>query len=84
MCHALCECAQFEINGIQADYNDFGVKCDTEPSNEPYYGCGNMQFFPRLSTQELLDKYKITVDEYKEIAEKLAEMLSFGCCGRCV
>lgn len=78
----LCALAEFEINGIKASYEDFGDKYDTQPSLADDYCCGNMQFIPKLATQEILDKYKINVDEYNQICEKL-NCLSFGSCGWC-
>lgn len=78
----LCALAEFEINGIKASYEDFGDKYDTQPSLANGYCCGNMQFIPKLATQEILDKYKINVDEYNQICEKL-NCLSFGSCGWC-
>lgn len=79
---ALCETAVFEINGIKADYGDFGDKYDTDPENAYEYCCGNMQFIPQPATQEILDKYKITLEEYNEIC-KMLDALSFGECGWC-
>ena len=81
---ALCSCAEFKINGIHADYEDFGDKYDDDRENAQEYGCGNMHFHPKRSTPEILDKYKITVDEYNQIADELEDKLSFGCCGWCV
>ena len=79
-----CETSTFKINNIPADYNDFGSKYDHDTEEAEPYGCGNMQFDPVPPTQKVLDKYNISVDEYYEIAYKLAEGLSFGCCGWCV
>ena len=80
----LCSTSTFKINNINANYNDFGYKYDHCPESAEPYGCGNMQFDSIPPTQEVLDKYHISVDEYNEIADKLAEELSFGCCGWCV
>jgi len=80
---ALCSTGEFEINGIDADIDDFGEKCDRSPETAEDYSCGDMQFTPKLATQEVLDKYKINLTEYNEIANKLEEGLSFGCCGWC-
>ena len=79
----LCSLEVFEINDIKADYNDFGTKEDVDSYNAPDYGCGNMQFTPKLATQKVLDKYQITVDDYNKICEEL-DCLSFGYCGWCV
>ncbi len=78
----LCSLIRFEINGIEARYEDFGDKYDTDTENAPYYGCGNMQFVPKLATQEILDKYGITVSEYNVICKEL-DCLSFGECSWC-
>ena len=78
-----CELKVFEINDIKADYMDFGTKEDTDTYNAPDYGCGNMQFTPKPVTQKVLDKYQITVDDYKKICEEL-DCLSFGRCYWCV
>lgn len=80
---ALCALQVFTIKGIEADYDDFGDKGDQSPDTAEDYACGDMQFIPKRPTQEVLDKYKITVDEYNEIANELASKLSFGRCGWC-
>ena len=82
--YALCELSTFEINGIEADYNDFGDKDDVSPETAEEYGCGNMKFTPKLATDEILNKYKISVDEYNTITLILIDKLSFGSCGCCV
>jgi hypothetical protein len=81
---AFCELEEFEINGISADYEDFGKKYDADKDAAEPYGCGDMSFFPKSVEIYVLDKYKITKDEYKEICKKLEEALSFGSCGWCV
>ena len=81
---ALCYCSKFIINDIFASEDDFGDKYDNDPNNAEPYGCGDMRFFPKLPTQEALDKYKITVDEYQTIVKELESGLSFGKCGWCV
>ena len=78
----LCELESFKINGISANYNDFGKKYDLHPEFAEPYCCYNMKFVPKLPTQEILDKYKINVDEYRQICEKL-DCLSFGECNWC-
>ena len=78
----LCELEVFEINDIEADYNDFGTKGDVDSYNAPDYGWSDMQFTPKLAAQKVLDKYQITVDDYNKICEEL-DCLSFGCCGWC-
>lgn len=80
---ALCSLRVFKINDIEADYNDFGEKEDINPTAAEPYGCGDMEFLPKAATQEVLDKYNITTDEYNEICKRL-DCLSFGNCGWCV
>jgi len=80
----LCSTAKFIINDINADSDDFGEKYDHDEENAEDYACGDMKFDSKPATQKTLDKYKITVDEYREVCEKLEDGLSFGCCGWCV
>jgi hypothetical protein len=79
----LCKTEKFTINGIEADSKNFGNKRDISSKEVEYYCCGDMQFMPKLATQEVLDKYKISLDEYNKIANQLSESLSFGSCGLC-
>lgn len=80
---ALCELEVFTINGIKADYDDFGDKRDVSRYDAEEYGCGNMQFRPKPATQEILDRYGINITEYNEVCDKL-DCLSFGSCGWCI
>ena len=82
--HALCYTPTFVINGIEADERDFGQKYDHDPENAEDYGCGDMKFDRQEPTQDVLDKYGITVPEYNLIAGQLEVGLSFGTCGWCV
>lgn len=79
-----CYTPVFEINGIRADSNDFGDQGDMSPETAEEYGCGDMRFTPKEYTQEVLDKYQITIPEYNLVAGQLAVGLSFGACGWCV
>lgn len=81
---ALCALSTFRINGIDADYEDFGNKADENPEDAEEYGCGNMIFTAKLPTDSVLEKYKITAPEYEKVANKCAELLSFGSCGWCI
>ena len=81
---SLCELSTFNVNGIDADYQDFGEKYDHGSDYAEDYACGNMQFDPKSASQTILDKYKITVDDYNEICSKLEDKLGFGSCGWCV
>ena len=81
---SLCSCKQFQVNGIDAEKEDFGEQFDASPEDAEDYGCGNMVFERRAPTDEVLTKYGITEQQYNEIASKLEEGLSFGSCGWCV
>jgi len=80
----LCETKTFKINDIYADYHDFGSKEDSMPFSPYAYMCENMKFTPKLPKQSVLNKYKITVDEYVDVCDKLEAGLSFGRCGWCI
>jgi hypothetical protein len=82
--HAFCYTPTFKINGIDADSDDFGEKYDRNPENAEDCECGDMQFTRIEPKSEVLEKYRITKDEYFEIAEKLEGGLSFGYCGWCI
>ena len=78
-----CSTEIFEINGVNADIEDFGEQSDQNPDLAQDYCCADMKFIPKLPTQVILDKYKISVDEYKEICDELTDGLSFGECDWC-
>lgn len=80
----LCETEVFQINGVDADWEDFGEKCDTQRTLAQPYACADMQFTRVPATPEILKKYKIDKDEYNMVCEALEEKLSFGRCGWCV
>lgn len=80
---ALCELREFRINGIEADYSDFGCKRDVNPELAEPYCCGNMRFIPGVMSDSVLNKYRITPSEWNQVVSKLESTLSFGCCGWC-
>lgn len=80
---ALCETQTFRINGVDAEWEDFGTKFDASPDTAEDYGCRDMRFTRRDSTPRVLEKYGINETKYAEVCEKLEEGLSFGCCGWC-
>lgn len=79
-----CVPAIFKINGMEASTYDFGHTEDISSETAEPYGCGDRQFISCEPTQEVLDKYRISRDEYEIVIEKLKEELSFGCCGWCI
>lgn len=80
---AMCETKMFKINGIKATYKDFGEKYDATPDKVKPHFCGNMVFKRIAPTQQVLDKYCITVNEYDFICERLTASISFGTCRLC-
>ena len=80
---ALCATNIFTINNITGDIYDFGSQYDESPEEAEDYCCGNMVFERKESTKNVLKKYNITEDEYRDICEKLESGLSFGSCGLC-
>lgn len=81
--HSYCYTTKFMINGVKASQEDFGEHYDRDGDNEEY-GCGDMQFTKNPSTNEVLEKYQINEEQYKEVCERLEDGLSFGCCGCCI
>jgi hypothetical protein len=79
-----CALATFTINDMDASADDFGSGCDDSPEEAEEYGCGDHQFHAKMPTQKILDKYKITPDEYSEICAELESRLYVGSCGWCV
>ena len=70
----------FKVNGIPADIDDFGEGCT---SGDPSCGSCHHEFNHGYPTTEVLSKYGITLEEYKEVCEKLEEELYVGSCGLC-
>lgn len=79
-----CALETFVVNGIKASIDDFGEGYDTRPDEAEQYGCGCHRFFSKMPSIDVLLKYNITLEEYKEIAEALEAMLYVGSCGWCV
>ena len=83
--HSLpCELEVFTINGIAANYIDFGSVFDHNEEAKESYGCGDMYFEPKLPTSDVLKHYNITVDEYNTICMELRNKLYVGKCGWCI
>jgi len=93
-CDVYCSTSDFIINNIEADSEDFGEQYDTEIYPEDFfieeyeldafdYCCKNMLFEPIPAGIGILEKYKITINEYNEICEKLKKGLSLGFCCHC-
>ena len=84
VCDFLCSLLIFKINGIDASEDDFVDKYDHSPEMAGPHRCGDMRADIIPATNDILAKYKISHEEYIEIAELVAEKVSFGCCGFCM
>lgn len=83
--HSLpCELEVFTINGITANYRDFGNTFDHNEKARKPYGCGDMQFEPKPPIKEVLYGYNITEEEYYSICNELRCKLSVGSCRWCI
>ena len=80
---SICETKTFVVNGVKATYKDFGLKIDTQPDKYRPNICGNMRFEAISPTQQVLDKYRISSNEYKHICTLLKGCISFGLCKQC-
>lgn len=79
-----CATEIFTINGVDATTSDFGESEGLSPWDAPKYGCGNRTFIPyEHPTSDVLKKYDITKEQFANIVDELATVLSFGCCGLC-
>ena len=79
-----CTLEEFTIKGQAADDGDFGHGGDQGHQQEPYT-CDDHRFIAdRRPKPGVLEKYKITRDEFDSICEALEEVLYVGSCGWCV
>lgn len=83
-CGSLCALRVFTVNGEPAAPEDFGMQYDNKPDEAEEYCCGDMRFFGKPSTPEVLARYGIDEAEYTAICSKLEEELSFGDCSLCL
>lgn len=79
-----CSPKKFVINGIKATTYDFGQGIDEEPVGEGKFGCGKHVFhhFERPK-HGVLEKYHISMDDYRHICAQLDSQLSMGRCKYC-
>ena len=79
--HALPCCLKvFKINGKSASEYDFG---EGRLSGYAMDGTCRHEFDPKMPTEEVLNKYDITLSEYAEIVDRLKDELYVGGCGWC-
>ena len=87
-----CQTEKFNINGIRAHKYDFGSQPDVGSfdyeygeSDDENWSCADNQFVPREDVDpEVLSKYGITEEEYREIQVKLKTQFAVGRCSWCV
>ena len=87
-----CEAKTFVINGVAGDKSDFGTNCDIGSfdyeygeSDDENWACADNQFVANEEVDpEVLTKYGITEEEYREIQTKLESQFCVGGCGWCV
>lgn len=75
-----CSLKTFTINDIPADNDDFGSTFTCGAAGDNSCGC---RFIFKLPTQEVLDKYKISLDDYRKVCEALEDKLYVSRCGLC-
>jgi hypothetical protein len=80
----LCSLRVFTIDGKRVDEDDFCTASDEGRDHAGPYSCGNMIGRALPATNKKLKKYNLTVDEFNEIAEEVASLVSFESCDWCV
>lgn len=76
-----CSAEIFEVKGVEASTWDFG-RGSSESDGE--YGCAYHEFISYDEPKEgVLEKYKITLEEYQKICDRLERALYVGHCGWC-
>lgn len=76
-----CETSKFTVNDIEADKNDFG---NSESESDGEWGCEYNIFKPfRYPPEGILEKYKISLEEFLRIGDILENKLCIRHCGWC-
>jgi hypothetical protein len=87
-----CEAKSFEVNGIAGDKSDFGNNTDVGSFDYEYddladenWACADNQFVSHEQIPDgVLDKYRITEQEYREVQARCEAIFNVGGCGWCV
>jgi hypothetical protein len=84
--HALpCALEVFEINSISADLDDFGEGFDEGWSYAEDYACGNHIFRAfEEPPAGACERYNLSAEEWRQVADELEDVLRVGTCGWCV
>lgn len=79
-----CHLEVFLIRGIKAKQMDFGENIDVDSDNAMRWCCSCMKFIPDDSPQNgILEKYNISMDEWKIICSELERILCVWRCSWC-
>ena len=87
-----CEAESFVINGVVGSKSDFGCNSDVGSFDYEYgewddenWACADNQFVPDDKPQDgVLEKYSITLDEFREVQDRLKVEFNIGGCEWCV
>lgn len=82
-----CSLMIFTIDDMDAIDTDFGFGGDKNPWEAEEYGCADWYFERYTNNEEIkrcMDKYSLTLEEYKEISSILEQVLYVGECGWCI
>ena len=87
-----CEAAEFVVNGIKGQKRDFGHNGDVGLFDYEYdewddenWACADNQFVPNDAPEEgVLEKYGITLEEYRQVQDECVSKFNVGGCGWCV
>ena len=85
-----CELEIFRVKKVRgADKDDFGASREFGKKKGRLYGwepvCVNRKFVPKARPAKgVLEKYGITLDEYREIGKALKDILYVGECSLCL
>jgi hypothetical protein len=75
-----CRPEVFKINGVNAELEDFG---SIEKEQGGWYSCKNIRFQHKLPTTAVLQKYRISLEQYAEVVRELERRLDLHSCSMC-
>jgi hypothetical protein len=78
-----CRPVELRINGIKANFYDFGKSKDIDPLNAPPCGCANRVFKMGVLKPYTLNKYGLSPKDVEDLRIILEEKFSIGLCKRC-
>lgn len=79
-----CGLQKFVVNGVKAIEGDFGMGFDERPDEATEFGCGCRRFIGYGRPKHgVLEKYNLTINDYRYICSQLESALSVGKCQFC-